>query len=102
MLDVAFVGAGSREASGVWNKSTAKSIVEAAGIVTPEWISLPKNTFKQLNAKSVLGVVNKKIGFPLITKPVEGGSAQAGAKVRHPEWPALVRQIDQLDPTWKD
>ena len=76
MLDVAFVGAGSREASGVWNKSTAKSIVEAAGIATPEWISLPKNTFKQLNAKSVLGVVNKKIGFPLITKPVEGGSAQ--------------------------
>ena len=30
MLDVAFVGAGSREASGVWYKSTAKSIVEAA------------------------------------------------------------------------
>ena len=32
----------------------------------------------------------------------EGGAAQAGAKVRHPEWPALVRQIDQLDPTWKE
>lgn len=32
----------------------------------------------------------------------EGGLAQAGAKVRHPEWPALIRQIDQLDPTWKE
>ena len=32
----------------------------------------------------------------------EGGAAQAGAKVRHPEWPALIRQIDQLDPTWKE
>ncbi|MDB4021994.1 class II aldolase/adducin family protein [Litorivicinus sp.] len=32
----------------------------------------------------------------------EGGDAQAGAKIRHPEWPALVRQIDQLDPTWKE
>ena len=31
----------------------------------------------------------------------EGGSAQAGAKVRHPEWPALIRLIDQKDPTWK-
>ena len=31
----------------------------------------------------------------------EGGSAQAGAKVRHPEMPALWRLIDQQDPTWK-
>lgn len=31
----------------------------------------------------------------------EGGSAQAGAKVRHPEWPALVRLIDRIDPSWK-
>lgn len=31
----------------------------------------------------------------------EGGSAQAGAKERHPEWPALLRQIDRIDPTWK-
>ena len=31
----------------------------------------------------------------------EGGAAQGGAKVRHPEWPALVRLIDQKDPSWK-
>ena len=31
----------------------------------------------------------------------EGGSAQAGAKVRHPEWPALIRWIDARDPSWK-
>ncbi|MEM7240866.1 MAG: class II aldolase/adducin family protein [Pseudomonadota bacterium] len=31
----------------------------------------------------------------------EGGAAQAGAKLRHPEWPALVRKIDKLDPSWK-
>ncbi|MGA1206839.1 MAG: class II aldolase/adducin family protein [Litorivicinaceae bacterium] len=31
----------------------------------------------------------------------EGGSAQAGAKERHPEWPALLRLIDRRDPTWK-
>jgi ribulose-5-phosphate 4-epimerase/fuculose-1-phosphate aldolase len=31
----------------------------------------------------------------------EGGSAQANALVRHPEWPALVSLIDQIDPTWK-
>lgn len=31
----------------------------------------------------------------------EGGSAQAGAKVRHPEWPALLRLVDRLNPDWK-
>jgi hypothetical protein len=31
----------------------------------------------------------------------EGGSAQAGAQVRHPEWPALMRLIDAKDPSWK-
>ncbi|MEY2993381.1 MAG: hypothetical protein RL357_316 [Pseudomonadota bacterium] len=31
----------------------------------------------------------------------EGGSAQANAKTRHPEWPALMRLIDAKDPHWK-
>ena len=31
----------------------------------------------------------------------EGGYAQAGAKNRHPEWPALLRLVDQKDPAWK-
>lgn len=31
----------------------------------------------------------------------EGGAAQGGAKVRHPEWPALLRLIDGIDPNWK-
>ena len=31
----------------------------------------------------------------------EGGSAQAGAKQRHPEWPALIRKVEALDPAWK-
>ena len=31
----------------------------------------------------------------------EGGSAQGGAKVRHPEWPAFWRMLDRIDPSWK-
>jgi ribulose-5-phosphate 4-epimerase/fuculose-1-phosphate aldolase len=31
----------------------------------------------------------------------EGGSAQGGAHVRHPEWPALLRLLDKRDPSWK-
>jgi D-alanine-D-alanine ligase and related ATP-grasp enzymes len=76
ILDVSFVGAGSESAKIAWNKAAAKSLIKSVGISTPEWIALPKNTFKQLNAKSVLEVVGERIGFPLITKPIRGGSAQ--------------------------
>ncbi len=31
----------------------------------------------------------------------EGGDAQGGAAVRHPEWPAFLRLLDSMDPGWK-
>ena len=31
----------------------------------------------------------------------EGGDAQSGAAVRHPEWPAFWRLLDRIDPSWK-
>jgi len=31
----------------------------------------------------------------------EGGAAQAGAMVRHPEWPAELRKLDRIDPSWR-
>ena len=31
----------------------------------------------------------------------EGGDAQAGASVRHPEWPAFLRLLDKIDENWK-
>ncbi len=34
-------------------------------------------------------------------KQFEGGDAQVGALVRHPEWPAYYRLMDRIDPTWR-
>ncbi len=31
----------------------------------------------------------------------EGGDAQAGAQVRHPEWPAYIRMMDQIAEDWR-
>ena len=31
----------------------------------------------------------------------EGGDAQAGALIHHPEWPALLRLLDKIDENWK-
>ena len=76
MLGLPFVGAESKDAKNTWNKASAKAKIFEAGLATPNWIALHKNTFKQLNAKSVLGLVSKDLKYPLITKPIEGGSAQ--------------------------
>lgn len=61
-----------------------------------------QNTRIQLNAMSA-GTL-KRIPETVMAKTreqFEGGDAQAGAKVRHPEWPALLRLIDRKDPSWK-
>jgi hypothetical protein len=31
----------------------------------------------------------------------EGGEAQAGAYVRHPEWTAALRMLDRIDPSYR-
>ncbi len=61
-----------------------------------------RNASVQLQAMAAgnLNKIDKEV-MAKTREQFEGGDAQAGAKVRHPEWPALLRLIDSLDPTWK-
>jgi D-alanine-D-alanine ligase len=59
-----------------WDKPTAKVLVERAGVATPRSISLPRDTFRELGADSVLETVAASLGMPLVVKPAHGGSAQ--------------------------
>lgn len=61
-----------------------------------------RNAQVQLKAMAAgkLNYIRKEIMMKT-REQFEGGAAQAGAKVRHPEWPALVRLIDRKDPSWK-
>ena len=34
--------------------------------------------------------------------PFESGDSQGGADVLLPEWPAYLRKLDRMDPTWQD
>lgn len=78
---IAFVGSDGHGARLAWNKPTAKVILHRHGVQTPESITLPRATFKELNAESVLAMVGTQLGFPLIVKPAESGSAQGVTKV---------------------
>ena len=71
-----FVGAAAESARLAWDKSIAKVLVSRAGIQTPPSVTLPKETFRELNAEQVLAQVAKHMVFPLVVKPARSGSAQ--------------------------
>ena len=71
-----FVGANAEAARLAWDKSIAKVLVARAGIQTPPSVTLPKETFRELNADQVLDQVAKHMVFPVVVKPARSGSAQ--------------------------
>jgi D-alanine-D-alanine ligase len=81
LAGIKFVGSDGQAAKLAWHKPTAKTILHRHGVQTPESITLPRSTFKELNAESVLAMVGTQLGFPLIVKPAESGSAQGVTKV---------------------
>jgi len=73
---IPYVGSPSEAARLAWNKPTAKALVARHGVRTPESITLPKDTFRELGATSVLTSVLRSLPLPLVVKPAQGGSAQ--------------------------
>ena len=75
MLAVPYVGTGPRASRSAWSKPVAKALVAAAGLLTPEYVTLPQSLFRELGAVGVLDAVVAHLGLPLVVKPDKGGSA---------------------------
>ncbi len=88
---VPYVGASADSARLAWDKSIAKILVQRAGIQTPPSVTLPKETFRELNAETVLRQVSNSLAFPVVVKPARSGSAQ-GVTIVH-DLPALSRAM---------
>jgi D-alanine-D-alanine ligase len=82
---IPFVGADSASAKLSWDKSIAKILVAKAGIQTPRSITLPRETFKELDASSVLKLVATSLALPVVVKPARAGSAQGVTIVKKQE-----------------
>lgn len=76
LTGIPFVGSQTDASRLAWSKPTAKTIVARAGVSTPASIALPKETFRELGANSVLATVRDGLSTPLVVKPAQGGSAQ--------------------------
>jgi D-alanine-D-alanine ligase len=81
LAQIRFVGSEAEAARLAWNKPVAKTIAVRHGLQSPKSISLPRSSFRELNAESVLAMVGTELGFPLIVKPAKSGSAQGVTKV---------------------
>ena len=87
LTGVPFVGATAQGARLAWDKSIAKILVEREGVQTPASITLPKDTFRELDAQGVLKTVAASLALPVVVKPAKSGSAQGVT---------IVRKADQL------
>lgn len=82
MLQVPYVGTDAHACRRAWDKPTAKAELGRAGLTTPDWITMPHATFRDLGAQAVLDALVGHLGLPLILKPDQGGSALGAAVVR--------------------
>lgn len=74
MLSIPHVGTASRDCRLSWDKPTAKCLVAAEGVDTPDWVTLSHSTFRDLGASGLIATLIGYFGLPLIVKPSQGGS----------------------------
>ncbi len=85
VLDLArvpYLGTRSHDCRLSWDKPTAKTLVQRAGFLTPNWITLAHNTFRDLGAAALIDALVDRLGLPLMLKPHQGGSALGATMVR--------------------
>jgi D-alanine-D-alanine ligase len=85
MVGVPFVGATADAARLAWDKSISKILIQRAGIQTPPSVTLPKETFRELDAEGVLKAVTQTLALPVVVKPARSGSAHGVTLVRKQE-----------------
>jgi len=82
LVGVGYVGSRPAACRNAWDKPVAKAVAKAAGLLTPDWVALPHNTFRELGAQQVLAALASRLGLPLVVKPARGGSALGVGVVR--------------------
>ncbi len=82
LAGVPYVGTRSHDCRLSWDKPTAKTLVQRAGFLTPNWLTLAHNTFRDLGAGVLIDALVGHLGLPLMLKPHQGGSALGASVVR--------------------
>jgi len=75
-LGIPYTGPGVVASALAWDKSVAKHLFVEQGILTPAWITLTADAFKEMGAATALDLIPDAVGgFPVAVKPARQGSA---------------------------
>ena len=98
ILDIPYTGPGVYSSAVGFNKALSKEIFRRHGVPTPPFFVLSEATFQEMGSLHALPDIGKKLGFPLVVKPVAQGSA-LGVRVVHEEseLPEAVRSALHYD-----
>jgi D-alanine-D-alanine ligase len=75
ILGLPYTGSGVSACIRCTDKVLAKHTLEDAELPTPAFVSFTETAFKQLGAAEALGEIAERIGFPMVVKPADQGSA---------------------------
>lgn len=75
ILGLAHTGPGIAACRRATDKVTAKQVMREAGVPTADWVSFSATAFSELGAGDALAEIEDRLGFPMVVKPVRGGSA---------------------------
>ena len=75
VLGIAYTGSGVSGCVRASDKVLAKHVLRDAQLPTPDSLSFTETAFKELGAADALEAVEERLGFPLVVKPADQGSA---------------------------
>lgn len=75
VLGIPYTGSGVSACIRCADKVLAKHAMRDAGIATPDFLSFNETAFKELGAAEALPAIEERLGFPLVVKPSDQGSA---------------------------
>ncbi|WP_354699730.1 D-alanine--D-alanine ligase [Paraconexibacter sp. AEG42_29] len=75
ILGIPYTGSGISACVRCSDKILAKHAMVDAGLPTPDFLSFNETAFKELGAAEALPAVEERLGFPLVVKPSDQGSA---------------------------
>jgi D-alanine-D-alanine ligase len=75
LLGIPYTGSRPGACARCADKVLAKQAMRRAGIPTPDFLSFGEAAFKELGATEALPLAGDRLGFPLVVKPADQGSA---------------------------
>jgi D-alanine-D-alanine ligase len=75
IIGIPYTGSGVSACMRCADKVVAKHAMRDAGIPTPAFFAFSETAFKQLGAADTLPAIEQRLGFPVVVKPADQGSA---------------------------